>query len=170
MSATSRRALVRTGVATAWTAPIVLVAVPAAAATCSVVGVVQLTAQELGPRNEIVDLDSGRIVVETIIRVDKSGGAASLVSASVTGTNDDLLEVFGIGGANPGDIGTVTEMGGVLILTVTPTPSVPLAASQVFKINYRYLLESEFLHTINVSFQPDCGSPAICSITVSTDA
>jgi hypothetical protein len=108
-------------------------------------------------------------LVTTTIRVGNSGAVGSLVSASVAGTNNDLLEVFSIGIATFNDVGSVTEMGGVLTLTVIPTPSVPLAAAQDFKIHYRYPLESEFLHTINVTFQPDCGEPVVCSITTTDD-
>ena len=56
-------------------------------------------------------------------------------------------------------------------LTVTASPSVPLAAnaSQDFRIELTIDDQGEGNHTINVSFQPDCGTAASCPITASVD-
>ena len=73
----TRRSIVRAGVATAWTAPLVMIAVPAHAAACSG-GVVQLTAQEVAGSKVVTFFeDVGALVVEVTTTTHSSGSRSA---------------------------------------------------------------------------------------------
>jgi hypothetical protein len=104
-----RRTLVHAGVTTAWTAPLVALAVPASAAACSG-ALVALSAQEVqGTRVEAFDDASGRLLVQVTVSLTNTGAAGSLVAAAVSGTNEELLSRLSIGTQSLGVVGSVVQ-------------------------------------------------------------
>ncbi len=166
MSGLSRRALIRTGVTSAWTVPVVAVAVPASAAACSG-PLPQLTATEVqGTRVETFDLYRGELAVYVKINVANSGAAGALVSVTV---DEDAeyggFRTFTLGQLASGDIGTAVPVGDENFLTVTASPTVPLAGpTNEFIVEYAMIGSPAQYRTVTVTFQPDCGAAAVCTI------
>ena len=127
----------------------------------------QLTATEVqGTRVETFDLYRGELAVSVKINVANSGAPGALVSVTV---NEDAefggFRTFTLGKLASGDIGTAVPVGDENFLTVTASPTVPLAGpTNEFIVEYAMNGSPAEYRTVTVTFQPDCGAAAVCTI------
>jgi hypothetical protein len=128
--------------------------------------VTQLAALEVvGNRSQTFDDATALIRVSVSVQLTNTGVVGQLVSASVSGTNAERMLLLSIGTVALGTVGFATAPEpGAELLTVTTSPTV-LLGSPVILVNFE-CGDLAGTQTFQVSFQPDCGQPAVCSFIV----
>src|SRR5262245_50981880 len=93
----TRRTILRSGALVAWTAPLVLMGVPAHAAACSG-GSEQLLASEVDDsRTQQYDPEVQSIYVKLNIEVDNAGAAGHLLAVSIAGATGESFTQLTVG-------------------------------------------------------------------------
>jgi hypothetical protein len=158
-----RRSLVRAGATAAWTVPVVAMAAPAQAASCSG-GSTTLTAVKVGTTSQ-----SGKpkLTVTLQVQVGNTGQSQSCaLAATVTAQEaSSKLNAFSVGTWTPAAVGG----GGATSLTTVAPANEQLGAGQytTYPVTYQ-LHDGSGTHTVTITFRTDNGASSSVSVTTNS--